>query len=145
MFILLFHFSLCNLPCIYFRVTCFGPATIVEVAYQSKAISEKKENVDDISKQHESEIEEIKSAKKSLEKQKTVLEEKIALLNKEKKLLENFSACVSAVSLSIQLPFSSSLEQLSGLEGKGYVMGESFPYFLVVYVLMKSCIGKMKT
>ena len=43
-------------PLIYFRVTCFGPATIVEVAYQSKAISEKKENADEIEKQNKSEI-----------------------------------------------------------------------------------------
>lgn len=93
-------------PLIYFRVTCFGPATIVEVAYQSKAISEKKENADEIEKQNKSEIEQTKSVIKRLEKQKMVLEKKVALLNKEKKLLEDFSACVSAVSLSIQLPFS---------------------------------------
>ena len=82
-------------------MTCFGPATIVEVAYQSKAVSEKKENADEIAKQSENEIDQIKTAIKSLEKQKTVLGEKVALLNKEKKLLEDFSACVSAVSLSI--------------------------------------------
>lgn len=82
-------------------MTCFGPATIVEVAYQSKAVSEKKENADEIAKQSETEIDQIKTAIKSLEKQKTVLGEKVALLNKEKKLLEDFSACVSAVSLSI--------------------------------------------
>ena len=67
-------------------MTCFGPATIVEVAYQSKAISEKKENADEIAKQNKSEIEQIKCAIKSLEKQKVVLGEKVALLNKEKKL-----------------------------------------------------------
>ena len=82
-------------------MTCFGPATTVEVAYQSKAVSEKKENADEIAKQSETEIDQIKTAIKSLEKQKTVLGEKVALLNKEKKLLEDFSACVSAVSLSI--------------------------------------------
>lgn len=82
-------------------MTCFGPATIIEVAYQSKAVSEKKENADEIAKQSETEIDQIKTAIKSLEKQKTVLGEKVALLNKEKKLLEDFSACVSAVSLSI--------------------------------------------
>ena len=82
-------------------MTYFGPATIVEVAYQSKAVSEKKENADEIAKQSETEIDQIKTAIKSLEKQKTVLGEKVALLNKEKKLLEDFSACVSAVSLSI--------------------------------------------
>ena len=82
-------------------MTCFGPATIVEVAYQSKAVSEKKENADEIAKQSETEIDQIKTAIKSLEKQKMVLGEKVALLNKEKKLLEDFSACVSAVSLSI--------------------------------------------
>ena len=54
-----------NLPYIYLRVTCFGPATIVEVAYQSKAISEKKENADEIAKQNKSEIEQIKCAIKS--------------------------------------------------------------------------------
>ena len=97
----MFHLSLCNCPCFYLRVTCFGPATIVEVAYQSKAVSEKKENADEIAKQSETEIDQIKTAIKSLEKQKTVLGEKVALLNKEKKLLEDFSACVSAVSLSI--------------------------------------------
>ena len=100
-----------NLPYIYLRVTCFGPATIVEVAYQSKAISEKKENADEIAKQNKSEIEQIKCAIKSLEKQKVVLGEKVALLNKEKKLLEDFSACVSAVSLAIQIPFSNPVEQ----------------------------------
>lgn len=89
------------MPYIYLRVTCFGPTTIVEVAYQSKAVSEKKENADEIAKQSETEIDQIKTAIKSLEKQKTVLGEKVALLNKEKKLLEDFSACVSAVSLSI--------------------------------------------
>ena len=82
-------------------MTCFGPATIIEVAYQSKAVSEKKENADEIAKQSETEIDQIKTAIKSLEKQKMVLGEKVALLNKEKKLLEDFSACVSAVSLSI--------------------------------------------
>ena len=97
----MFHLSLCNCSCVYLRVTCFGPATIVEVAYQSKAVSEKKENADEIAKQSETEIDQIKTAIKSLEKQKTVLGEKVALLNKEKKLLEDFSACVSAVSLSI--------------------------------------------
>ena len=129
---LLFHFPLCNFSCIHLRVTCFGPATIAEVAYQSKAISEKKENADEIVKQNESEIDQIQSAVKSLEKQKLLLKGKIALLNKEKKLLEDFSACVSAVSVSIQLPFSNPVEQLSGLKGKGSVMGESFPLVFVV-------------
>ena len=127
---LLFHFPLCNFSCIHLRVTCFGPATIAEVAYQSKAISEKKENADETVKQNESEIDQ--SAVKSLEKQKLLLKGKIALLNKEKKLLEDFSACVSAVSVSIQLPFSNPVEQLSGLKGKGSVMGESFPLVFVV-------------
>ena len=99
------------MPYIYLTVTCFGPTTIVEVAYQSKAISEKKENADEIAKQNKSEIEQIKCAIKSLEKQKVVLGEKVALLNKEKKLLEDFSACVSAVSLAIQIPFSNPVEQ----------------------------------
>ena len=111
-------------------MTCFGPATIVEVAYQSKAISEKKENADEIAKQSKSEVDQIKTAIKSLEKQKTVLREKVALLNKEKRLLEDFSACVSAVSLSIQLLLSKPVEQLSGFQGKGSMMGESFLLFL---------------
>ena len=90
---------------VYFRVTCHsGAAIIVGVAYQSKTVSvpKKVENIDDETvTKSEDKIDQIKATINSFEKQKAVLREKAVLLEKERKLLEDFSACLLGVSLLV--------------------------------------------
>ena len=86
----------------FFRVTCYGQATIVEVAYQTKAISETEEIKNEKQKKYESEESKLSATVKQLQKEKSIVDEKIRLVKDEKKILDDFSKCVSSVSVSLQ-------------------------------------------
>ncbi|XP_057308196.1 protein F37C4.5-like [Hydractinia symbiolongicarpus] len=77
------------------RVTCYGKATIVEVAYQEKAISQKGETEDEL-KLKATEAEKTESSIKDLTTQKLKLVERIKLAENEKDLLEKYRVCISS-------------------------------------------------
>lgn len=77
------------------RVTCFGAATIVEVAYQAKAVTEKIVN-NELQKQNETETEKIQKSIKDLTDSRNVLKDKIKVLENERDILESYAKCVSS-------------------------------------------------
>jgi len=80
------------------RVSCFGEATIVEVAYQEKAVKENGDDCDDseqIKSKTEAEKKNIKGSIKTLEANKAKHEQRIEVINKEKLLLQNYADCIS--------------------------------------------------
>jgi len=84
-------------------VSCYGEATIVEVAYQEKAIKEDtSDEPDEAAKsKSESEMQEIKSSLKYLEIKKEKQSQKMEVINKEKTLLEKYANCISDVCIFI--------------------------------------------
>eukprot|EP00111_Clytia_hemisphaerica_P006911 TCONS_00020029-protein len=81
------------------RVSCFGEATIVEVAYQEKAVKENGDDCDDseqIKSKTEAEKKNIKGSIKTLEANKAKHEQRIEVINKEKLLLQNYADCISS-------------------------------------------------
>ena len=85
---------------ILFRVSCFGEATIVEVAYQEKAVKENGDECEDseqMKSKTDAERKNIKGSIKSLETNKAKHEQRIEVINKEKLLLQNYADCISSV------------------------------------------------
>ena len=81
------------------RVTCYEEcATIVEVAYQSKAIVKREESAEVIKKKNESEKGQLEERLKQLQKERLIITENITSLENEKLILRNFSNSVSIVS-----------------------------------------------
>lgn len=85
-----------------FRVSCYGNATIVEVSYQKKAITEEEsEEKAALKSQTEAEIDSIKQKIAKLNKHKERCYMRIKVVQNEQQILESYSKCVSSVSTSI--------------------------------------------
>ena len=81
------------------RVSCYGNATIVEVAYQTKTLTPKESEEGPAEKtKREEEVREISNQLKVLAVEKEKIELRIGVISKEQKILESYSECVSSVS-----------------------------------------------
>lgn len=83
-------------PCLlkvlfYYRVTCFGEAKIIEVQFQSKVVSDKKEVPDSEKQRWEIEVEAMKRELKCLEKEKAELVESRKLYVADQQILQSYT------------------------------------------------------
>ena len=83
---------------LYCRVTCYTEnVTIVEVAFLTKSIIEKQINEEEENLKAESESEKVLKRIKALNKEKSVLLEKLKRNEKEISIIDSYASCITEV------------------------------------------------